>query len=123
MGETEFLDSAATDIESELLPSAATSPSFDEESTEGITAVQDVEEASVPQQPVASTSQLSQPVSTPVAATGGRRYKVRSGDTLGAIAQRYYGTGSPGAVAKIQKANGMKTPHAIQIGQTLVIPN
>ena len=48
--------------------------------------------------------------------TGSITYKVKSGDTLGAIAQKYHTT-----VAKIQKANHLKGT-TIQLGQQLKIP-
>ena len=45
-----------------------------------------------------------------------KRHKVKSGDTLSAIAQKYHTS-----VAKIKKANGLKSDR-IQIGQILKIP-
>lgn len=49
-------------------------------------------------------------------------YTVQSGDTLGAIAYKYYGTSSPDKIQKIQDANGLKTPDDLQINQKLKIP-
>ena len=49
-------------------------------------------------------------------------YKVKSGDTLGAIAYKFYGTDSPDKIKKIQILNKMKTPDDLQIDQNLVIP-
>jgi len=54
--------------------------------------------------------------------TKSAQYTVSSGDTLGAIAFKFYGTSSPDKIAKIQKANNMKTPDDLQINQKLVIP-
>ncbi|XXF81160.1 LysM domain-containing protein [Myxococcaceae bacterium GXIMD 01537] len=51
---------------------------------------------------------------TPTAQT----VKVKSGDTLGAIAKRYNTT-----VDALAKANGIKNPNAISVGQTLRIPS
>jgi hypothetical protein len=51
---------------------------------------------------------------------GGQSYTVASGDTLWAIAQRFYGDGSK--YQKIADANGISDPDKIQVGQTLVIP-
>jgi len=48
--------------------------------------------------------------------TSSKRHKVKSGDTLSVIAQKFHTT-----VAKIKKANGLKSDR-IQIGQKLKIP-
>jgi len=47
-------------------------------------------------------------------------YTVKSGDTLSAIAQRYYGDGNE--YMKIARANGIDDPDHIQAGQRLKIP-
>ena len=49
-------------------------------------------------------------------------YVVQSGDTLGGIASKVYGSSSPDLVNKIQAANNMSSPDALQIDQKLVIP-
>lgn len=49
-------------------------------------------------------------------------YEVQSGDTLERIARRFYGSGAPDMVAKIQRANAMSSPDKLQIGQQLAIP-
>jgi nucleoid-associated protein YgaU len=49
-------------------------------------------------------------------------YKVVSGDTLGRIAEKVYGSSAPKYIDKIQHANGMSSPNNLQIGQTLIIP-
>lgn len=49
-------------------------------------------------------------------------YTIKSGDTLETIAVKYYGIASQANVAKIQRANDIKNPHSIQIGQTITIP-
>lgn len=49
-------------------------------------------------------------------------YTIKSGDTLETIAVKYYGIASQANVAKIQRANNIKNPHSIQIGQTITIP-
>ena len=49
-------------------------------------------------------------------------YKVKSGDTLGAIAYKFYGTDSPAKINRIQTINNMKTPDDLQIDQKLIIP-
>jgi len=61
------------------------------------------------------------PVSTPPpAAAAPTIYTVKSGDTLGAIAKREYG--SAHKYFLIQKANNIKDPRLIWVGQKLVIP-
>lgn len=47
----------------------------------------------------------------------GLRHRVRPGDTLSLIAQRY-GT----SISAIQRANGLRSAHRIRAGQTLLIP-
>ncbi|HEY9745998.1 MAG TPA: LysM peptidoglycan-binding domain-containing protein [Oculatellaceae cyanobacterium] len=49
-------------------------------------------------------------------------YKVVSGDTLGRIAEKVYGSSAPKYIEKIQRANNMSSPDSLQIGQKLVIP-
>ncbi len=49
-------------------------------------------------------------------------YKVKSGDTLEKIAYRFYGSGSPSKIDKIQVANNIRNPHSIRAGQKLRIP-
>lgn len=74
---------------------------------------------------VPSAIPAAAPVAAPVAVTVAKktapavsysRYKVKSGDTLSEIAEKYHTS-----VAKIKKANGMRSD-MIQIGQTLKIP-
>jgi len=49
-------------------------------------------------------------------------HKVRTGETLAGICQRHYGTIDPGLVEKVQRINGMKSPHELQIDLTLILP-
>jgi len=49
-------------------------------------------------------------------------YKVRSGDTLEKIAYKFYGSGSPSKIDKLQVANNLKSPHSIRAGQNIRIP-
>lgn len=49
-------------------------------------------------------------------------YTVRSGDTLETIAIKYYGVASQSNIQKIQKANNIKNPHSIKLGQKIVVP-
>jgi LysM repeat protein len=55
-------------------------------------------------------------VSSPTS-TGAQTYKVRSGDTLGAIAVRYGTT-----TVVLAKLNGIANPSLIRVGQVLQIP-
>ncbi len=48
-------------------------------------------------------------------------YSVKSGDTLGGIAHKFYGSYSPDYVARLKKANNLKSD-ALKLDQELVIP-
>ena len=50
-----------------------------------------------------------------------KMYTVKRGDTLWAIAKKYYGSGAK--YTKIATANKLKNPNIIKIGQKLKIPN
>ncbi len=52
-----------------------------------------------------------------------KSYTVQSGDSLGSIAIKFYHSSSPNLVDKIQRANGLKSPDAVKIGQKLEIPS
>jgi len=49
-------------------------------------------------------------------------YQVKSGDTLGAIAYKFYGISNPDKINRIQTANNLKSPDDLQIDQKLIIP-
>jgi LysM repeat protein len=49
-------------------------------------------------------------------------YTVKSGDTLGGIAYKFYGNSAPDKVQKIQDANNLNSPDDLQIDQVLTIP-
>lgn len=49
-----------------------------------------------------------------------KKYTIQSGDTLGAIAQKFYGKASK--YTEIAEANGMANPNAIRVGQEIVLP-
>lgn len=68
---------------------------------------------------VASTAKVEVPVSVNPKSTGS--YTVVSGDSLWAIAKKYYGDGSK--YNKIVTANSIKNPNLIYPGQKLVIPS
>jgi nucleoid-associated protein YgaU len=49
-------------------------------------------------------------------------YTVRRGDSLAIIAQRVYGSSSIANIEKIKKANRIRNPRSLQVGQKLVTP-
>ena len=49
-------------------------------------------------------------------------YTVKNGDTLETIAVKYYGVASQSNINKLQKANNIKNPHSIQLGQKITVP-
>jgi nucleoid-associated protein YgaU len=51
-----------------------------------------------------------------------KTYTVRRGDSLAIIAQRVYGSSSVANVEKIKKANKIRNPRSLQVGQNLVTP-
>ena len=57
----------------------------------------------------------SAPTSTTV--TAGEKHRVKSGESLGVIAQKYHTT-----VKQLMKLNGIKNPRTLRPGQTLRIP-
>jgi hypothetical protein len=56
------------------------------------------------------------------APAGGTTYTVVSGDTLGRISGKVYGSTAPKYLEKIQRANNLSSPDALQIDQKLIIP-
>jgi LysM repeat protein len=70
-----------------------------------------------------ATDGAKKPGEKPVLAeTQDQVYQVSAGDTLGGIALKYYGSTSPKDIERIQKANNMKSPNALKLGQDLKIP-
>lgn len=61
-----------------------------------------------------------QPAAPEQAAPAAIEYRVRAGDTLGAIAERFLG--SPGRWREIAATNGIRDPRALRVGQRLRIP-
>jgi LysM repeat protein len=49
-------------------------------------------------------------------------YQVKSGDTLGGIANKFYGSTSPEYVKRIMEANKLKSQNSLSLDQELVIP-
>jgi LysM repeat protein len=80
-------------------------------------------EAPATEAPAAPTAAPAAPTEAPAAPTAApaqRIYTVVSGDTLWAIAARFYGDGSK--YPKIASANGIANPDLIMVGQKLTIP-
>jgi LysM repeat protein len=80
-------------------------------------------EAPATEAPAAPTAAPAAPTEAPAAPTAApaqRIYTVVSGDTLWAIAARFYGDGSK--YPKIASANGIANPDLIMAGQKLTIP-
>ena len=73
--------------------------------------------ASAPASPTAKPSATPKPTAKPTAKPGTRRYTIKSGDTLGAIALRF------GTTLKVLKRlNGITDPRLIHPGQVIVLP-
>lgn len=49
-----------------------------------------------------------------------KKYTIQAGDTLGTIAQKFYGKASK--YTEIAQANGISNPNVIRVGQELVLP-
>ena len=96
-------------------PSASTSMVASASPAQAATPVASVQ-ASATASPPPSAAVTAAPTATPTAAAG-RTYRVKSGDTLSAIAARYGVT-----VADLQQLNNIKDPRFLQIGQVLKIP-
>lgn len=73
-----------------------------------------------PAVPTAAPAAPTEAPAAPTAAPAQRIYTVVSGDTLWAIAARFYGDGSK--YPKIASANGIANPDLIMVGQKLTIP-
>jgi LysM domain len=73
-----------------------------------------------PAAPTEAPAAPTEAPAAPVEAPAKRIYTVVSGDTLWAIAARFYGDGSQ--YPKIASANGIANPDLIMVGQELTIP-
>lgn len=51
------------------------------------------------------------------------RYEVLSGDHLGGICQRHYGTARPALVEAVARYNALASPDAIRAGSILLLPD
>lgn len=50
-----------------------------------------------------------------------KEYRVRSGDSLAVIAQRVYGSASPGNIEKLKRMNNIRNPRSLRAGQKLKV--
>ncbi|MEV0297223.1 LysM peptidoglycan-binding domain-containing protein [Nocardia sp. NPDC050710] len=71
-------------------------------------------------EPVAEAAPVVEEVPPPPPAPAAQTYTVEPGDTLWAIAERFYGDGN--RYQEIADASGIGNPDAINIGQVLTIP-
>ncbi|MDQ3900078.1 MAG: LysM peptidoglycan-binding domain-containing protein [Actinomycetota bacterium] len=76
--------------------------------------------AEAPAAPTQAPAAPTQAPAAPTQAPARRIYTVVSGDTLWAIAERFYGDGSK--YPQIASANGIANPDLIMVGQELTIP-
>ena len=74
------------------------------------------EEVDVVAEEVAKGEVVDRPITAPTA----QRYTVKEGDTLGGIAEQYYG--DPARFTDIAQASGIDDPNRIEVGQQLTIP-
>lgn len=69
-----------------------------------------------------TTSTSSTPETSTVPMAKGTVYKVKSGDTLGSIAESVYGEVSPALLDRILKANNLANANKLSLDQELIIP-
>lgn len=77
-----------------------------------------VEEVEV--DPVAQEMSKGEVLDREVQAPTEQRYTVQEGDTLGSVAEKYYG--DPKRYTDIAKASGIQDPNRIEVGQELTVP-
>lgn len=84
-----------------------------------------------PTEPVVAATTTQKPTVTTAATTaakpktavlGSKEVVIKQGDTIGAIANKYYGSVDPALIDKIVRANKLTNVNAIQIGQKIVLP-
>jgi LysM repeat protein len=79
-------------------------------------------QASTTQQTASSQTPAVSTATPAVSSMASSKHVVKSGDTLESIARKYYGSGTPDLISKIQRANNMKNPNRLKLDQELVIP-
>ena len=70
--------------------------------------------------PVSEMMAEEQAVDRAIKSPTEQRYIVQEGDTLGSVAQQYYG--DPSRFTEIAAASGIQDPNRIEVGQELIIP-
>jgi len=120
-GKNDFLEPVVT--EAELAPANTLT---DAQPTPQPTSTKPAQTASNTTTPATTTSTKTSQATTKTATKGkvgpAHSYVVKNGDTLEMIARRYYGSGAPQWIQKIQRANNMSNPNRLSLGQKLIIP-
>jgi LysM repeat protein len=83
---------------------------------------QPVQETLKPAQEAGNTAPANASVQTPTESNRAQTYAVQSGDTLGAVAEKFYGKSTPELIEKLRRANQLNNPNDLHLGQDLVIP-
>ena len=75
------------------------------------------------EQPTAKAPAPAPAKPAPAAADGAAKHVVAAGESLGRICAAHYGTSERKLVEAVAKANGLASPDAIKVGQTLTLPD
>lgn len=93
----------------------------EEDGTNNVNAVLTLRQFQDPEVPKTAAGTASGPTRpTDTQAAAAKTYPVQAGDTLGAIARKFYG--DAGKYPGLAAANGIQNPHLIHPGQVLTIP-
>lgn len=79
--------------------------------------------APVAAEDVRPTPPAAAPKTEPKAQPAQATHVVQPGENLGRICAQVYGTSDKRLVEAVAKANGLTSPNAIRVGQTLVLPD
>lgn len=85
----------------------------------GVAPVAAAEVRPTPPAAAPKTEPKTEPEAKPAQAT----HVVQPGENLGRICAQVYGTSDKRLVEAVAKANGLTSPNAIRVGQTLVLPD
>jgi LysM repeat protein len=72
--------------------------------------------------PILQVKKSTQPNISSSTKSNLREYRIKSGDTLEIIANKFYGNSDPSSVDKIKVANKIRDVRLLQIGQKIAIP-
>jgi LysM repeat protein len=72
-----------------------------------------------PKEPQTAANEIKIPAAPPAPGT----HQVRSGETLYRIVLNAYGTAPPELIQEVAKANGLKDPSALKVGQKVKLPS